>query len=61
MLRRPPLLQKDQGQVSKKLLPRVWLEAFVISKQAVPKSFILADIASGAECTSFHQPVHADR
>ena len=61
MLRRPPLLQKDAPAVSRKLQPRARLEAFAIKKQAGPNSFILADIASGAECTSFHQPVHADR
>ena len=50
-----------QDPISRKLLPRARLEAYVISKQAGPNSFILADIASGAECTAFLQPVHADR
>ena len=55
------MLRAGQGPVSRKLLPRARLEAYVISKQAGPNSFVLADIASGAECTAFHQPVHADR
>ena len=46
---------------SRKIQPKSRLEAYVIIKKVGPNNFVLGDMATGAEITSFAQPVHADR
>ena len=54
-------MKKDEDPVSRKLLPKARMEAYRIGKQTGPNNFVLVDMATGREITSFKQPVHADR
>ena len=63
LLRRPPPKLREDGQevkVSAKLQPKARLEAYVILKR-IGENYVLGDVATKREITTFSQPVHADR
>ena len=63
LLRRPPAKLRKDGQevkVSAKLRPKARLEAYVVLKR-IGETYVLGDVATRREVSTFTQPVHADR
>ena len=65
LLRRPPAIARDEqgreANVSRKLQPKARIEVYKVIKRVGDANYVLGDLATGAEITSFKQPVHADR
>ena len=65
LLRRPPAVARDDNDqersVSRKLQPKARVEVYRVNKRVGDSNYVLGDIATRNEVTSFKQPVHADR
>ena len=65
LLRRPPAIARDEDNqekpVSRKLQPKARVEVFRVIKRVGDSNYVLGDVATGKEITTFKQPVHADR
>ena len=51
----------QERSVSRKLQPKARVEVYRVIKRVGDSNYVLGDVATGIEASSFKQPVHADR